>query len=112
LFKDVQTKHSRVKGDHIRQLVDGVMRTVCVYRGEKCKVSNIPYLVHVNNWKSKNVQSVSFPMKQTHAKQFQTRTDVEMFQSFIGENPHYLDVVTKGTYRKFKPWWIHNSIQE
>jgi len=44
LFKDVQIKHSLDKGDHIKQLVDGVMRIVCLYKEEKCIVSNIPYL--------------------------------------------------------------------
>ena len=38
LFKDLQKFHSKEKGDHKREMVDGVWRNVCVFGDEKCKV--------------------------------------------------------------------------
>jgi hypothetical protein len=39
LMKHIQILHSKEKGDHKREMVNGVWRNVCVHGPEKCKVT-------------------------------------------------------------------------
>lgn len=119
LFKDVETFHHKEKGAHRRQLVDGSLRTVCVFV-DKCKVRQHTNFVfgHIGIWDfelmcvtdTTNV-SLCKQLIQTHPKQFQCKNDTEMYQSFILENEEF-KAITKGIFRKHKPAWIHKMVQE
>ena len=50
--------------------------------------------------------------KQTHARAFQTMNDVSTFEKFKRDHSELTPLVSKYSFKKFKPWFVHQSVQE
>ena len=49
---------------------------------------------------------------QEHYKAFQTLNNKDTYKAFLEDSPEFVGVVSKHSFKKHKPAWIHKAQQE